>query len=306
MGEAIKSTYASVKGAALPLRVWPADGDPRGVVQLAHGMAEHIDRYDAPAKRLSAAGYVVVGHSHLGHGDDAAVKGYFADAGGWSALEDDVHAIRLHIQEQYPTLPYYLLGHSMGSFVARSYCLRYEQGLAGVILSGTGHFDPAILNLGGAIAAIQCALGMAKKPSNLLNNLNFKSNNKQIDNPRTDFDWLSRDPECVDRYVADPLCGFTFTAGGYRDLFDGLKRLYPDKLAAMQKDVPVLLFSGDKDPVGACGAGVRKVAEELIAAGVTDVSVKLYPDGRHEMFNELNREEVLTDLIAWLDGHPRR
>ena len=300
MGEMQKDVFESVTGEKLQTRLWLADGEPKAVVQLVHGMAEHIDRYDAPAKALNAAGYTVVGHTHLGHGEDAAVKGYFTDQNGWDALEDDVQTLRLKTQERFPTLPYFLLGHSMGSFVVRSYCLRYEKGLAGVIISGTGHFDPAILNVGSFVASVQCLFGMAKKPSNFLNNLNFKANNKQIDNPRTDFDWLSRNAENVDKYIADPLCGFTFTAGGYRDMFAGLKRLYPQNLSAMDKDVPVLLFSGDKDPVGACGEGVRKVSEEIIAAGVKDVTLKLYPDGRHEMFNELNSDEVLADLATWL------
>ena len=302
MGEMIRDTFASVTGETLQMRTWLPEGEPKAILQLVHGMAEHIDRYDAPAKKLNEAGYLVVGHTHLGHGTDAATHGYFAKENGWTALEDDVHALRQRMQQQYPALPYFLLGHSMGSFVVRSYCLRYEQGLKGVIISGTGHFDPAILNLGGMIAALQCAFGMEKKPSKLLNDLNFKANNKQIENPRTDFDWLTRDAAEVDRYIADPLCGFTFTAGGYRDLFAGLKRLYPAKLAAMDKDVPVLLFSGDKDPVGASGEGVRKVAAELTAAGVKDVTLKLYPDARHETLNETNREEVVGDLIAWLES----
>lgn len=301
MGEMIKDTFQSAAGVPLQMREWLPEGEAVGVLQIVHGMAEHIDRYDEIAKRLNEAGYIVVGHTHLGHGDNADTLGHFAEKDGWTALEEDVHALRLKTAEKHPALPYFLLGHSMGSFVVRSYCLRHEDGLKGVILSGTGHFDPPILNVGSLVAGLQCALGMAKKPSNLLNSLNFKSNNKQIDNPRTDFDWLTRDAEHVDKYIADPLCGFVFTAGGYRDLFDGLKRLYPDKLKAMNKDIPVLLFSGDKDPVGACGAGVRKVAEEIIAAGVKDVSVKLYENGRHEMFNELNREEAANDLIAWLD-----
>ena len=303
---AIRGTFQSVTRTELEKRLWPADGEPKGVVQFVHGMAEHIDRYDEPARRLNAAGFTVVGHTHLGHGSNTRVKGYFAANNGWDALIDDTHALRQQTQAEYPGLPYFMLGHSMGSFVIRTYCLKYEEGLAGVILSGTGHFAPPIVTAGSVIAALQCMLGMAEKPSRLIHHMNFSANNKRFENPRTDSDWLTRDAEQVDLYIADPDCGFVFTAGAYRDLFTGLKRLYPDRIGAMKKDIPVLLFSGDRDPVGDDGEGVQKVAEELKAAGVRDVTLKLYKDGRHEMFNELNREEVCADLIGWLEAKRKR
>lgn len=294
-------TFLSVTGEKLEKRLWPAQGEAKGVVQLVHGMAEHIHRYDDAAQHLNAAGYVVVGHTHLGHGENAKIKGYFAKKEGWDALIEDVHTLRKETHAQYPDLPYFLLGHSMGSFVVRTYCLKYEAGLSGVIISGTGHFDPPILMAGSLIAGLQCAFGGAEKPSMILHKMNFDKNNQQVENPLTDSDWLTRDAEHVEKYRSDPLCGFPFTARAYGDMFSGLKRLYPKHLSVMVKDIPILVFSGDHDPVGANGAGVTKVYEELKAAGVKDVTLKLYPDGRHEMFNELNREEVYTDLIAWLD-----
>ena len=213
----------------------------------------------------------------------------------------DVHAIREETQKLYPNVPYFMLGHSMGSFVVRGYCLQHEKGLAGVILSGTGHFAKPILTAGTLIATLQCLFGMAKKPSHLLLEISSADNLKSYDDIQTGFDWLSRDRKEVQKYIDDPLCGFTFTASAYRDMFGGLKRLYPEKLSAMEKDIPVYLFSGDLDPVGANGAGVEKVAQEIRAAGVKSVEVKLYKDGRHEMFNELNREEVWADLISWME-----
>jgi len=295
-------TFRSVTGQELEKRFWPAQGEAKGVVQLVHGMAEHIARYDDTAEALNAAGYHVVGHTHLGHGKNAQIKGYFADKQGWDAVLSDTHAVRVQTQEEYPDLPYYLLGHSMCSFVARGYALQHEEGLSGVIFSGTGHFEKPIITAGTLISGLQCLLGKGKEPCKLLHNMNFSANNQAFENPRTECDWLSRDPEQVDAYVADPLCGFMFTARAYKDMFDGLSRLYPEKLDAMKKDVPVLLFSGDKDPVGANGEGVRKVHDELKAAGIADLSMKLYPDGRHEMFNEINKEEVWQDLITWLDS----
>ena len=294
-------SFQSVGGQELDTRLWATDGQPKGIIQIVHGMAEHIDRYDEAARALNQAGYAVVGHTQAGHGASAAVKGYLADRDGWDVLIQDVHRLRLDTQAQFPGVPYFLLGHSMGSFVVRTYCLSDEEGLAGVIISGTGHFDKPLLTAGSVIAAVQGFFGGAKKPCMLLHNMNFSANNKQVENPQTENDWLSRDLERVKRYCADPLCGFPFTAKGYGDMFTGLKRLYPDKLTAMQKDVPILLFSGDHDPVGHNGEGVKKVYEELKAAGVKDVTMKLYKDGRHEMFNELNRDEVVADLIAWLE-----
>ena len=183
-----------------------------------------------------------------------------------------------------------------------TYCLKHEKGLAGVILSGTGHYDKSIVSAGKLIAQIQCALGGAQKPSELLKKISFAGYLKGYEDVQTPNDWLSRDREAVARYNADPLCGFTFNAGAYRDMFTGLSRLYPGQIGSMRKEVPVLLLSGDKDPVGAHGAGVQKVADEIRAAGVETVDVKLYPDGRHEMFNELNREEVWDGLVQWLES----
>lgn len=298
---AIRGTFISVTGAQLEKMEWPVE-NPKAVVQLVHGMAEHISRYEAAAQALNAAGFAVVGHTHLGHGEKAQKLGYFADQNGWDALIDDVHALRVQTQAAYPGVPYFLLGHSMGSFVVRGYCLLHEQGLSGVILSGTGHFARPILAVGSAVAGLQCALGLAQKPSHLVEKLSSAGNNKGYDDVQTPFDWLSRDRAQVAKYMADPLCGFTFTANAYRDMFGGLKRLYPQKLGSMVANVPVLLFSGDMDPVGGHGAGVKRVAEEIRAAGVEDVTLKLYAGGRHEMFNELNAPEVYADLIAWVSS----
>ena len=293
------STFASVTGKKLECAHWPVE-KPRAVVQLVHGMVEHIRRYEETAQALNAAGFAVVGHSHLGHGTTAEIKGYFAKQDGWDALVEDVHSLRVLTQREYPGVPYFLLGHSMGSFVVRGYCLKYERGLAGAILSGTGHFGKPLLLAAGAISNTICLCGGADKPSPFLAKMTSNGNNPEY---KTPFDWLTRDDAEVQKYIDDPLCGFPFTAAGYRDMFSGLSRLYPEKLSTMNKDVPVYLFSGDKDPVGGNGAGVEKVAQEIRNAGVKKVTVKLYPDGRHEMFNEHNRQEVWNDLIAWMESN---
>lgn len=302
MGDWEKIELTSVTGAALDARLWRPEGGPVGVVQLVHGMSEHIARYDEAARALCAAGYAVVGHTHLGHGEQAQRLGYFAEDGGWDALVGDVHRLRQQTQALFPGKPYFMLGHSMGSFVVRTYCLQHEAGLSGVVLSGTGHQPQAVVAMGKLVANVQKAFGLAQKPGKLLNQMSFGSYNKAFRPTRTEYDWLSANPDNVDAYIADPYCGFPFTVQGYRDLFDGLSRLAPGHLSAMKPDIPVYLFSGAEDPVGAAGRGVEMTAQELRAAGVKDVTVKLYAGGRHEMFNEDDRQLVFADLIAWLDA----
>lgn len=306
MGEAIVGTFLSVTGATLEKRVWLPEGAPRAVVQLVHGMAEHIARYDATAKRLNAAGFLVVGHTFLGHGELGKPLGWFAEQNGWDALVDDVHALRRLTQDEFPGLPYFILGHSMGSFLVRTYCQRYEAGLAGAVLSGTGHFAPALVNAGLLIAELQCLFGMEKTPSMLLHKMSFGNYNKAFEPTRTAFDWLSKDTAIVDRYVADPYCGFPFTAGGYRDFFRGLGTLSPRNLRTMDPNIPIRLFSGMQDPIGEHGEGVKVTAAELTAAGVKDVTYKLFENCRHETLNEVEREAVWADLIAWLEAHLTR
>lgn len=293
-----KGTFVSSTGAVLDYRLWLPENEPTAVIQLVHGMAEHIDRYDATARALVKAGYAVVGHNHLGHGTAARIKGYFAEKNGWQHLIDDVHILRQRIQMHNPGTPYILLGHSMGSFVVRCYMAQYAEGLAGVILSGTGFFPKAVAMLGLSVANLVCLCGGEKKPSKLINSIAFGGSNKLFKPARTDFDWLTRDDAIVDSYVADPYCGFIFTGSAYRDFFSGLDRL--TQVGKVPSDLPVLMFSGEKDPVGS-GDGVNKVAQQLREAGVKQVDVKLYPDARHEMLNEINREEVWQDIIRWIE-----
>lgn len=302
MIEMEKGIFRSVTGQRLDRRLWKGEGAPKAVVQLVHGMAEHIDRYDAPARALAEAGYVVVGHTHLGHGPKAEVKGHFGDEHGWANLVADVHTLRTQTQAYFPGVPYFILGHSMGSFVTRCYLIDHGEGLAGAILSGTGYFAPATVKAALAAANLVCLFGGAGKPSALIDKLAFGSSNKPFAPNRTAFDWLSRAEDEVDRYLADPFCGFLFTGAGYRELFHGLNRLNRlGDLKRMNPDMPVLFFAGDHDPVGSMGKGVKRVADQFRGAGMKHVSVRLYPDGRHEMFNELNRQEVYDDVIAWLD-----
>ena len=299
-----KFSFSSTAGPILDARLWRPEGQPRAVVQLIHGMAEHIDRYQPLSQALNKAGIAVVGHNQLGHGQKAPRKGYFADKNGWQCLIDDVHRLRGVAQEQFPGAPYFMLGHSMGSFVLRCYLEEHAGGLCGAMLSGTGHFDAKLIQAGLSAARCVCLLGGKRKPSALLNHLVFSANNKPFAPARTAFDWFSRADEAVDPYIADPLCGFVFTGGAYRDFFRGLQRLTDEQARKrIPAELPLRLFSGDHDPVGDMGQGVELVAQELREAGLQHVETRLYPDGRHEMLNEVNRDEVFRDVIIFVEQH---
>lgn len=285
------STLISCTGRELDARQWLPQGQPRAVIQLVHGMAEHIDRYDAAARAFADAGFAVVGHTHLGHGPKAEIQGWFAGKDGWQCLINDVHRLRQQTQQQFPGVPYFILGHSMGSFVTRCYIMQHGDGLAGVILSGTGFFAKPVALAGLAVANLVCLFGGEKKPSNLIDRIAFGSGGK---------DWLTRDEAIVADYLADPYCGFVFTGGAYRDFFTGLNSL--SRIHDVPADLPIYFFSGDADPVGK-GDGVNKSARQLRQAGVKQVEVKLYHEGRHEMLNEVNRQEVCQDVIAWVEKH---
>lgn len=278
--------------------IWTCEGRPRAIVQILHGMAEHMGRYERMAKALNEKGFLVVGRDLRGHGKDARKLGFFAEKNGWNLLLQDAHDLMCETKKAYPHTPYFLLGHSMGSFLAREFALRYGPELDGLILSGTGFFPKALTRAGKGVASLM----PPKKPSKLVDKMAFSGNNKPFRPARTSVDWLSRDEKQVDAYVADPLCGFMFTGRAYADFFGGLYALTDEKrLAKMPKDLPVYFLSGDQDPVGQMGNGVEKVAASFRSAGMKNVTVKLYPGARHELFNEINKEEVDEDLARWLE-----
>lgn len=280
--------------------LWKPQGEPRGVVQLVHGICEYILRYDPFAQFLCDQGFAVTGHDHLGHGGSVTGPeeyGYFTD---WWALVRDARTVQDKIKESYPDLPYFLLGHSMGSFVARTYLIDYPGSLDGCILSGTGQ-EPAVSVAAGKLIT---ALGDPHKANKLFYNLSIGAYNKKFAPNRTSADWICRDEGVVDAYLADPLCSFTTKAGMNHAMMGGLQYVaQKSNLARMDKDTPIYFFAGDADPVGAMGKGVEKVASWFREAGMKDVTVKLYPGGRHEMLNEINREEVYADVLAWLGTH---
>ena len=291
-------------------RICTPDGIPKAVVQIAHGIAEHIDRYEDFMRFLAENSYVAVGNDHLGHGKSAATPdelGIFSEENGWNYVVEDMKKLRDQIKEQYPDLPYVFFGHSMGSFLTRTFLIRYPDLYDAAILSGTGHQSAALVNGGYLAAQLLTKKNGPRSSGQTLNDMAFGSYCKRIENPRTPFDWLSRDSDTVDKYIADPLCGFICKTSLYRDMMGGLKFLTDQKnINKMNRNAPVYFMSGAEDPVGDYGKGVEKAYKAFCRAGLTDVMIRLYPGGRHEMLNELNRSEVMQDILSWLNDRIKK
>lgn len=302
----LEFSYPSADGLhTIHAAQWVPQGRPRGVVQIVHGVAEHIGRYDAAARFLCSHGFLVCGEDHLGHGRTASDGkfGYFAPRGGWELVVRDIRRLRELVGEQHPGVPYFLLGHSMGSFLTRTYLIRWPGTVDGAVLSGTGQEPAPLVAFGRSISGLLCALRGPGYVSRLVYSLSLGAYNRKFRPNRTTGDWLSRDSRMVDQSLKDPLCSFQPTVSMFRDMMTGLQFIArPANLSKMDLDTPIYFFSGDQDPVGSMGKGVRKVEAMFRAAGCRDVTVRLYPGGRHEMLNEVNRQEVLVDLLSWLDA----
>ena len=281
------------------------DSEPRGVVQIEHGIAEHIDRYRDFMAFLAGNGFVAVGDDHLGHGKTISApseQGFFAEDNGWEIVVADMDRLHDLMTEQYPGLPYVIFGHSMGSFLARTYLIEHPDKYDAAIISGTGQQSPLLVNSGYAMAKFFVKKDGPHAIGTKLNDIAFGSYNKGFDSVRTAFDWLSRDPAVVDKYIADPLCGFVATVSLFRDMMGGIKFIGDQKnIDRMNKDKPVYFMSGAADPVGDNGKGVEKAYKAFCKAGLRDVMIRLYPEGRHEMLNEINKAQVCQDILNWLN-----
>lgn len=283
--------------------IWETEKEPLGVLQIVHGMAEYIDRYDNFAKYMTEHGFNVIGHDHLGHGhsvSDERDYGFFAEENGDKIIIEDMHSVTQYVREKWEELPNFILGHSMGSFCLRQYLTKYSNDVFGAIIMGTGWIPSAAALLGKTIATNTCKSKGSHTVNPLLIKLTLEPYNKPFEPARTNCDWLSRDEKQVDLYVNDKLCGFDFTAGAYKDFFTILEKIAKNRqLIGMRKSLPILITSGSVDPVGG-----KKACEKLNAqykrCGIDDVTLKLWENDRHEILNELDKSDVYDYICTWL------
>ena len=287
------------------MRWEPDGGSVRAVLQICHGVAEHIARYDAFARYLNGLGIAVVGHDHLGHGlslPEGGTPVYFGAGNTWNTVVDDIYVLHQRIRLWYPDVPLCIMGHSMGSFLTRTYLIRYPGTVKAAVIMGTGWQPKAVIAGGMAVAKAVGAVVGENGTSDLVTNLAFGAYNKLFAPNRTSCDWLSADEDNVDAYMADPLCGADATVGLFRQMLSGIRfnqRL--SNLRQMDPRIPVLFVAGEKDPVGDCGNGVRRTYQEFRRAGVQDCTLKLYPGLRHEILNEkAQQQQIFEDIGQWL------
>lgn len=304
------SYYFSAKdGQQLYIRKWlpPKGTQITNVIQIVHGMAEHSGRYERFAKVLTKSGFAVFAHDQRGHGKTAKSLqkiGWIAEKQGWELLAQDIRELSIHIQNEFADTPLMVLGHSMGSFLVRDCMADPSWKIRGVILSGTGG-DPGVLgSLGKVIASVEGFFRGNKCPSPLMTFLTFGGFNLGFRPTKTYFDWLSRDNAEVKKYINDSFCGGIFSCGFFQDLIGGLQKIHTSKhISSTHENLPILFISGDKDPVGKNGKDVKRISSLYMDSGVTDITVKLYPQGRHEMLNEVNHMEVAKDVLSWIQTH---
>ena len=287
------------------MRWEPEGGSVRAVLQICHGGAEHIARYDAFARYLNGLGIAVVGHDHLGHGlslPEGGTPVYFGAGNTWNTVVDDIYVLHQRIRLWYPDVPLCIMGHSMGSFLTRTYLIRYPGTVKAAVIMGTGWQPKAVIAGGMAVAKAVGAVVGENGTSDLVTNLAFGAYNKLFAPNRTSCDWLSADEGNVDAYMADPLCGADATVGLFRQMLSGIR--FNQKLSnlrQMDPRIPVLFVAGEKDPVGDCGNGVRRTYQEFRRAGVQDCTLKLYPGLRHEILNEkAQQQQIFEDIGQWL------
>lgn len=289
------------------VRWMPDSENVAGIVQIVHGMAEYVERYEELAAYLTDRNFVVTGEDHLGHGKsvpEGGQQGYFCEQDPATVVVRDVHRLKKMTQELYPGVPYFILGHSMGSFITRNYICRYGTGIDGALILGTGMQSAGLLLASKTVAAIEGAFRGQRHVSRMMDKAAFGAYNRRIAEKRTDYDWLSRDAERVDAYIADPDCGFVFTVNGFKTLFELISRAKkPENLRKIPAELPIFMASGAEDPVGNYGKGVEKAYRSLQGVGVRDLTLKLYPEDRHELMNEPDREQVMADITEWLTKH---
>lgn len=279
------------------------DKEIKGVLQIVHGVSETGARYEELANLLTGNGYAVYANDHRGHGRTAESLQALGDAGdnGFEGMIEDIVLLSTIIHKKHPLIPHYLLGHSMGSFITQKIMCTYAEHFDGFILSGSNG-PRGLLRIGERLAGAQVKIKGAHHRSVLINTIVFGPYNKGFGPIRTPFDWLSRDEQEVDRYINDPYCGKICSARFFQEFFHLLRQIHtPEMLSKLVKDKPIYIFSGDMDPVGMHGKGVRNLIDLYQKLGVEQLEYRLYPDGRHEMLHEINRDEVASHILEWLD-----
>lgn len=285
---------------------WIPEGDVKAVLQICHGMSEYIGRYDEFARYLNERGIYVTGHDHLGHGDSIRSPeyyGYFHEKYGNRYVIGDIQKLREMTGKKYPDVPYFMLGHSMGSFLLRQYLTMYGEGLKGAVIMGTGHYGIHMVVPGQILCRITAACKGWSYRSAFIDSLSFGGFNKKFEKDETGATWLSADVENCRKYAQDEKCSFMFTVNGYYHLFEGLKQVFlRENRRNLRRDLPVFFVAGSDDPVGKFGKGVYQVYRKYQKAGVRDVQLKLYRGDRHEILNETDRDQVYADLFTWLSN----
>ncbi len=279
--------------------------NPIGVVQIAHGMAEHRKRYSDFAEKLTDEGYSVYINDHRGHGETAGKEsdlGFFAEKDGWNSVVSDMYKLTKLIKDENDSIPIFLFGHSMGSFLTRTYITRYGKEIDGAIICGTSQIEAFLLKMILPLAKLEKLIKGQRGRSWLIDKIFFASSNKSFKPIRTKLDWLSRDEKIVDEYIEDKYCGFKCTTAFFEDFIGGMKYLaYTENFKTIPFDLPMFFISGENDPVSNKGLGVKKISENYRKIGIKDASFKIYSDCRHEILNEVNKEEIYSDIVNWLN-----
>ncbi|MCB1387384.1 MAG: lysophospholipase [Nitratireductor sp.] len=300
------SPLSSPTGATLAIRLSPATGNAKGIVQINHGMAEHCGRYARFAAALNARGWHAIAHDHRGHGQTTAPdapQGVFAASNGHDKVLEDCRAVNHHARKIWPNLPLVLFGHSMGSIIGLNYCIRHSDTIDGAVLWNSGADAGMLLSILVALLKIERMFKGSDVPSAIAAKLTFEAWNKAFAPNRTAFDWLSRDEAEVDRYVADPQCGFPCSSGLWLDLTQMIAAGASDReLARIRRDLPIYLLGGEADPCSDHGKAMLRLADRLRLIGATDLTVRTLPDTRHETLNEINRDEETALLCHWLEA----
>ncbi|MBO5260123.1 MAG: lysophospholipase [Agathobacter sp.] len=284
----------------------PESGDIKAVLQLCHGMVEYIERYEALAEYLNAKGILVAGHDHLGHGGSVTSQdewGFFKEGSPSDTVVEDMHTMRMKVRELYPNVPYFIMGHSMGSYMLRKYLVLHGEGLDGAIICGTGFIPASSTKAAKKIVSVMAKFKGWHYRSKMVEKLTFGKSYKgfDMDGSVPENSWLTKDVNIVNTYYNEPRCTFRFTLNGYYGLFEAVEFACDKENAAkLRKDLPLFVISGDKDPVGDLGVGVKKVYDMYQDAGVEDITYKLYKDDRHEICNELDKQTVFQDIFAWI------